>query len=382
MLCGYSMRCIAGLGNVTSVTPANALAAARGAIVMVGTAREGAGGIASVIATYAAHGLFMRWPMVTLDSHVVGPKWRKGIAFMDALMRFFIMLLARRVGLLHLHTSSGPSFWRKACFACLAFAFGRPVLLHIHSGEFMSFYRDGCGPLRRRLVRFVLARSARVIALSRSLRTLTLTIAPRARVVCIPNPVIAVDGQPRQLRDPVALFLGKICAEKGVFDLLHAWKLVQAGIHGARLVLAGEGDLTAVRQQIVRLGLVDSVELPGWVSGVDKDRLLARTAVCVLPSYFEGMPMSLLEAMACGIPCVASSIGGIPDMITQGVEGCLIQPGDVQALAEGLIALLTHEERYAAMSLAALARFDSEFSADRVIPRLEKLYADMGMTPR
>ncbi len=354
----------------------------RRSIVMVGTAREGAGGIASVISTYAAHGLFARWRIVTLDSHVVGSKWRKGRAFMDALMRLFVMLLARRVALLHLHTSSGPSFWRKACFACLAFAFGRPVLTHIHSGQFMSFYRDSCGPLRRYLIRIVLGRSARVIALSPSWCTLTLTIAPRANVVCIPNPVIAVVGRPRRLGERVVLFLGKICAEKGVFDLLDAWKLVRSGVADARLVLAGDGDLDAARKRIVLSGLADSVELPGWVSGVVKSGLLARSAVCVLPSYFEGMPMSLLEAMGSGMPCVASRVGGIPDMMTDGVEGRLIQPGNTQALAGALIELLLNEERYAAMSQAAVARFVSAYSADVVIPELEKLYGEMGMVPQ
>jgi glycosyltransferase involved in cell wall biosynthesis len=362
--------------------PAKVSPAGRRPIVMIGTAREGAGGIASVISTYAAHGLFARWPIVTLDSHVVGTHWRKGWVFIDALLRFFVMLLGRRVGLLHLHTSSGPSFWRKACFACLAFAFGRPVLLHIHSGGFMSFYRDSCGPAMRRVVRFILARSTRVIALSPAWRALTLTITLRANVVCIPNPVITVGGRPRLLRQRVVLFLGKVCAEKGVFDLINAWKRVQADVGGARLVLAGDGDLEAARQQIRLLGLVDSVELPGWVSGVEKDALLARTAVCVLPSYFEGMPMSLLEAMGTGIPCVASTVGGIPDMMTDGVEGRLIQAGDVQALADALSEVLLHEERYAAMSQAALARFVSEYSADVVIPELEKLYRDMGMKPR
>jgi glycosyltransferase involved in cell wall biosynthesis len=351
-------------------------------ILMVGTAREGAGGIASVISTYAAHGLFQRWPIMTLDSHVVGSKWRKGRAFVAALMRFLILLLRRRVGLLHLHTSSGPSFWRKACFASLAFLFRLPVLLHIHSGEFMSFYGNTCGPIRRRLVRLILERSTRVIALSPSWQERTLTIAPRASVVCIPNPVIVTAGQPRQLRQRVVLFLGKISVDKGVFDLIKAWKLVQASVAGARLVLAGHGDLDAARNQIELSGLTSDLELPGWVSGAAKDQLLARAAVCVLPSYFEGMPMSLLEAFGSGIPCVASTVGGIPDMMTDGVEGRLIEAGDIHALADALIDMLRHEERYAAMSRAALARFVSDYSAEVVIPKLEKLYGEMGMKPR
>lgn len=76
-------------------------------IVMVGTARDGAGGIASVISTYAEHGLFSRWPVMTLDSHVTTSQWRKGMAFIAALARFIVPLIRGRVGLLHLHASSG-----------------------------------------------------------------------------------------------------------------------------------------------------------------------------------------------------------------------------------------------------------------------------------
>ena len=97
-------------------------------IVMVGTARDGAGGVASVIATYAAHGLFRRWPIVTLASHVVGNKWQKLAAFLKALLQYVVLLVRGRVELVHLHSSAGPSFWRKTCFALPAFACRKPVI--------------------------------------------------------------------------------------------------------------------------------------------------------------------------------------------------------------------------------------------------------------
>jgi glycosyltransferase involved in cell wall biosynthesis len=358
--------------------------AERRMILMVGTARDGAGGIASVISTYAAHGLFSRWLILTLDSHVMGSKWRKGWAFVHALASFFMLLIRGRVGLLHLHTSSGPSFWRKTCFACLAFLFRRPVLLHIHSGEFMSFYENSCGPLRRRVVRFIFERSTRVIALSPSWRARYLSFAPCASVVCIPNPVIVANRQPqpRQLRRRAVLFLGKICVEKGVFDLIEAWPEVRRIVVSASLVIAGDGDLDAARGHIERLGLAACVETPGWVSGAAKAALLANADVCVLPSYYEGMPMSVLEAFGAGMPCVASTVGGIPDMMTDGVEGRLIKPGDVPALAGALIDVLSREEAYAHMSRAALARFTSDYSAEVVMPKLESLYGEMAAAYR
>ena len=351
-------------------------------IVMVATARDGAGGIASVIATYAADGLFLRWPIMTLDSHVTGAQWRKLAAFLSALARFTALLLGRRVGLLHVHASSGPSFWRKTCFALLALMFRRPVLLHIHSGEFMAFYTARCGPIRQRVVRYVFEHSTRVIALSASWRDRILSIAPRANVVCIPNPVIVAEGKPRQLRQRIVLFLGKICDEKGVFDLIEAWRQVQSHFDGARLILAGNGEIERARAHINRLRLTDSIELPGWVSGEQKNALLAKADVCVLPSYFEGMPMSILEAFGSGLPCVATTVGGIPDMMSNGIEGRLIRPGDIQALADALVDVLADEARYAAMSQAALARFVSHYAAAVVIPKLENLYSSLGMTPK
>ena len=364
---------------MVTVIPADRSNIDRKMILMVGTSREGAGGIASVISTYAAHGLFSRWPIVTLDSHVMGSKWHKARAFFVAWMRFVMILARGRVAVLHLHSSSGPSFLRKACFACIAFMFRCPVLLHIHSGEFVSYYQNSSGPLIRRLVRFVFERSERVIALSPTWRARYLTIAPGATVICIPNPVLVAPGCPRQLRHFTVVFLGKICAEKGVYDLIKAWKFVHRSIAGAQLVIAGEGELDAARREIEQSGLNTSVVLPGWVSGVEKEKLIEGADICVLPSYFEGMPMSVLEAMGSGIPCVASAVGGIPDMIDDRVEGRLIEPGNVTALAAALIELLGDRDAYGRMSKAALARFKSNYAADVVIPKLEALYAEVSV---
>ena len=120
---------------------------------MVGTAPGGAGGVASVIAAYETHGLFARWPVVVITSHVVAGKCRKLQVFLRALMQFVALLMRGRVELVHLHTSADASFWRKTCFAVIAFLGRKPVLLHIHSGLFEEFYEQRCGPVRRRLVR-------------------------------------------------------------------------------------------------------------------------------------------------------------------------------------------------------------------------------------
>jgi glycosyltransferase involved in cell wall biosynthesis len=347
---------------------------------MVGTQPHGPGGIAAIVRVYLAHGLFQRWPLTFIDSHVAGSATQKIRAFLSGLGAFLRLALRREVALLHLHVSAGASFWRKSSFALLAFAFHVPVIAHVHSGRFLEFHRRRSAPLRR-FIRFVLERSDRVIALSPIWSEKLRLIAPGARLVCVPNPVLAAAGRPRELANRNVLFLGKIAPEKGVFDLLEALALVRARLPGTRLVLAGEGDTSEARMRADALGLHDSVELPGWISGARKEQLLRDTSVFALPSYFECMPMSLLEAMAIGIPCVASDVGGIPDIVSDGVEAALTPPGDVTALAQALERLLVDREAYVRLSEAALRRFSTCFAADVVMPQLENLYAEFGVQP-
>jgi glycosyltransferase involved in cell wall biosynthesis len=96
-------------------------------------------------------------------------------------------------------------------------------------------------------------------------------------------------------------------------------------------VLAGEGDVDGVRKAAVAAGVAGRVELPGWVDGEAKARLLARAGIFVLPSRFEGLPMALLEAQAAGLPVVATRVGGIPQVVRED-NGRLAEPDDVASL--------------------------------------------------
>ena len=101
----------------------------------------------------------------------------------------------------------------------------------------------------------------------------------------------------------------------------------------ARLVLAGDGDVEGMKKLAAPLG--DRVRVLSWIDAHERDRLLAESDVFVLPSYAEGVPMSLLEAMAAGLPCITTPVGGIPDVFTHGAEGMLVAPGRCGTVARG-----------------------------------------------
>ncbi|MFC7652960.1 glycosyltransferase family 4 protein [Pseudoduganella danionis] len=143
----------------------------------------------------------------------------------------------------------------------------------------------------------------------------------------------------------------------------------------ARLILGGEGEFTQVRELASTLGILDVLELPGWVDESQRSQLLARAAAFVLPSHFEQMPMTVLEAMVAGVPVVATRVGGVPCMLEHGDCGKLVDVGDLDALACALVEVLSDRPAAEAMAKRAHQRVLSEYEASVVLSRLQDRYA-------
>jgi glycosyltransferase involved in cell wall biosynthesis len=172
-----------------------------------------------------------------------------------------------------------------------------------------------------RLVGAVLRRARVVICVSEALAEAARRCGARD-VRVIPNGVRIPAFVGREAEPAEVLFAGRLSAEKGIRDLAEA-------AQGLNLVVAGDGALRSLVPDA--LGLVPHDEL---------DRLYARSAVVVLPSYREGLPLAVIEAMAHGRPVVASAVGGIPDLVVDGETGLLVPPGDPKALRAALERLL------------------------------------------
>ena len=211
---------------------------------------------------------------------------------------------------------------------------------------------------------------------------LTLEVArdtTAARIAVIGNPV-SVPGEvakpEREAR--TVLFLGWLQREKGVFDLVQAMPAVLRAVPQARFVLAGRGDRQALLSLARSLGVEQALELPGWVEGDRKDQLLRAADVFVLPSYYEGLPVGVMEAMARGIPVVATRVGGIPDLVAHGVSGLLLEPGRPAALAQAIVSVLTDATLRTRLREAAHREVRC-YSTDAVVAELEALYRKLNV---
>ncbi len=348
-------------------------------LIMLGTAFETRGGIAAVVSAYRAQGLFGRWPIHYIPTHCDGGTLRKLLIVAKALGTLVLLLARQRRVVMHVHSASRASFWRKSLFMAIAMLAKCPVIFHLHGGGFTRFYETECGAAGRRIIRFFLDRAVCVIVLSDRWRTWISSVTENQRIVCIPNPAPMVDEWCAPRRRNVVLFLGRLERGKGVFDLLDAIAALRATIPDIGLVCAGDGDPESVARHARRLGIEDAVRLPGWIGPAEKQSLMGRAAVLVLPSYAEGLPLCLLEAMAAGLPVVAAAVGGIPDVVSDGVNGFLFTPGDTAALQRLVRRLILDRELSRCIATAAQETVRRRFAVDRVMEQLEEIYAGLGL---
>lgn len=201
-------------------------------------------------------------------------------------------------------------------------------------------------------------------------------------IQCIPNGVDLRRFSPLPAEDREAnaegwiktvICVSKLRWEKGIDVLLQAWHLVQQQCPEARLVIVGSGPVQSQLERLAReLGVADSVEFAGLQSDVPAQ--LQRGAIGVLPSRWEGMPNALLEAMACGLACVATRVSGSEDVIQHGSNGLLVEPEDYNSMAEALLTLLQHPETARAYGQAARKTIVQGYSLEHITDRYIEIY--------
>ena len=267
--------------------------------------------------------------------------------FLRALIKLLRSLIIGKANLIHLHMSERGSVLRQSILILMAVAFHKPVILHTHGAEFHIFYNQ-LSPNLQKVINWILQQCTYVIVLSDSWKQFYIKNChlTEDRVILLHNPVMIPSQVPNRSNSDLLnfVFLGKIDQRKGIYDLLRAFaSLPVAQQNKIRLILAGSGEEEQVRQLAKTLGIEKNIQFPGWINEQQRDDLLAQAHVFLLPSYQEGLPMALLEAMSWGLPCITTPVGGIPEVITDGETGLLVEPGNIEQLATAICSLATDE---------------------------------------
>jgi glycosyltransferase involved in cell wall biosynthesis len=354
-------------------------------ILMAGTDLDGQGGIRAAIRGLVDVGLFRQFNVTYVITHRYGSLWGKMTSAIGGWLRVAYYLWKLDAPLVHVQASCRASFWRKSVVCCMARIARRPYIVHVHSGEFVDFYRRECGPAGRYIIRRVFANAQLVIALSEEWRERLLEICPTANTDVLSNSVALPDAAPTLAGNPgapILLYLGFIKHAKGTDDLVRAFARIAGRFPTLQLLCGGTGSLSEMRELATQLGVQDRVHFPGWIGPEQKREAMARAAMFILPSYAEGMPMSLLEAMAWGLPTIATPVGGICQLVTHEKNGLLVPPGDIDALAAAITRLMTEPGLCQKLAAAARRTVETGYTREAALARLSQIYRRCGVESR
>lgn len=346
---------------------------------MLSTDLNGQGGVASVVSVYRGSDSIANWPIVFVATHCSGSYLDKVLVFLKSFIFCAQTMFKGEVDLVHVHTSSRASFWRKSLFIVMAFFFKIKVVFHLHSSEFYEFYFQECGSVRKKYIRWILKKVDRVIVLSCQWKFIISEICDVNKISVVYNPICSVDDVSFVRTGNDLLFLGRLGNKKGIYILLQAIALLKDRFPEIVLKCGGDGELEKVKQYARELGISKNVLVLGWVSGEEKTQLLMQSAVYVLPSFNEGLPMGILEAMSAGLPVVSTTVGGIPDAINDGVEGFLVEPGEPTALADAIRKLILSPQCRAEMGRSGRQKVEKFFLPEKVIPQVLAIYKELGV---
>ena len=342
-------------------------------VLMVGPDRSVHGGISGVVNNYYDAGITEKVDLNYIGTMVEGSKLRKLWQAVKAYIKFLKLL--PEYPIVHVNVASDSSYYRKSLFIKAAKRAGRKIVIHQHGGDFETFYEKEQNDRGRARIRQVLGMGDVFLVLSPKLKQFFKGILEPSKVILFPNAVPVPDSIEKEYGKQKILFLGRLCKEKGLRELFSVLPQLHEQFPQMRLLLGGIWEDEDLREEAAKMK--EYVTDLGWLQGEAKKDYLRISDLFVFPTYFEGQPVSVLEAMAyqCGI--VATNVGGIPQMVEPGQTGLLIKPKDPEGLKSALEKLLSDPELCECLGKNARAKVQKEFSIEKSLQELIKIYQQL-----
>lgn len=281
----------------------------------------------------------------------------------------------KNVRILHAHTAAGTDFKRTAVVVNLAKKKGLKVVLHSHASSFKVFYQDS-NEKKKDWIKGILNKADVLIALSESWKQYFMGLGvPEDKIIILHNitaypQIKEVDKHEGKVR---LLFMGEIGQRKGVFDLLRA-----IGNHKDELKdklelrIGGNKMEDKLRATISEYGIGDFVHFEGFVTGGKKIELLNWANVYILPSFNEGLPISILEAMSYKMPIISTPVGGIPEVVDES-NGVLVTPGNDEEIYSAIRKYVDNFDLFEKQGASSFKKVET-YMPDYVLNHLKMIY--------
>ena len=309
------------------------------------------------------------------ESYIDGNKIKVLFYSLFAIIRFYFT--KRNYDLYHIHVASYGSTFRKGLYVHLAKKRKKKVIIHIHGAEYMNFYAKSN---KKEKILNILRSADMVIALSETWKKRFDDEFKLNNCVVLENGIDvnrllpAVNNEEEYIDS--FLMLGRLGHRKGTYDLINAMEIATTENRNLKLYLAGDGEVDAVKNIIFEKKLEKNIIVVGWADFNKKLELLKIVSTVVLPSYNEGLPMAILEGMACGKAIISTTVGAIPEVVKED-NGILINPGNVNGLGNALKIISTSPNRIKEIKQANMKKINDRFSMEVMHTKLEHYYLEV-----
>jgi glycosyltransferase involved in cell wall biosynthesis len=335
-------------------------------------------GISTVVRQIMEHGTFdyLHFTAGRRDGEKASLLWLLKQAVMP--LQFYSQCLAHYPDAVHINTAlTDLSIWRDAILTLVAKMAGHRVVLAIHGGRYLM--DDFTSPRLARVTEKMLRRASVILVLSETEKQSIERRWQGLDIRVLPN-AVAVPKLPRRESNtdvPSLLFFGRLHESKGLEELTAACRILRGDGVRFRLNCYGDGPLRENFVAGMTAVLGEDFHYGGVVAGNEKWRKYNDADIFVLPSrYGEGLPMALLEAMGTGCLAVASEMASVASVITDGVNGYLIAPGDADAIADKLKFVIENRAGWKAIGKNAAATVKEKFAIAEYIEKLEGIYRE------
>lgn len=302
-------------------------------VLMVGVSPKRSGGMWTVANSYMTNKEFCcRVKLHYVATSTGGSAIQRTLCMLWGFARIFVTLLTHKIDIVHVHMAEKGSVFRKAFVVRMAHRFGCKTIVHMHAGAFVTWYGTLAPSVQNRIAG-TLRKCDRVLVLGEYWRDAIKSIIPLENVEVLYNGVKIPEKRVYSAENKNICYFGLLRKEKGTEELLQAIHMLDPVLDPEyRLYLYGLDWEGNIRQKIEGYGLTHRVEFAGWIEGEEKQNALEKAMLSVLPSHYEALSMTVIEAMSYGIPVVTTDISTMRELLGENLP--LVHVGDAKGLAE------------------------------------------------
>lgn len=347
-------------------------------VLLIGSDLSVKGGITTVISSFLEH-RFDNISILFLPTYVEGSINKRITFFINSMIKYVKKLIKNEFNIAHVHMSYKGSFYRKFIVIKLGKLFGKKIILHLHGSEFEVFYNSS-NKMVKGLIKNLFKSSDCIVVLGEKWNKVIAEISPKANIKIFNNSVKIPEVNAKWNSEKFnILFLGVLIKRKGIYELIEAIKILKEdGIiykYNLNFIIGGTGkEEVHIKNLILKYGLSECVQMLGWVNGQMKEELLMKSQLFILPSYNEGLPMAILEAMSYGIPTISTNVGSISELVIDNETGKLIEEITPVDIVNAIKEEINDLEGWKYKSKKCKSIIQDKFSEDIYFNKFENLY--------